>query len=44
MLATQLLAQKKMAALVVIRVGRILKQIENIFALAFGRQFPPRKL
>ncbi|PNF34096.1 39S ribosomal protein L32, mitochondrial [Cryptotermes secundus] len=26
------------------RVGRILKQIENIFALAFGRQFPPQSL
>jgi ribosomal protein L32 len=26
-----------------LRVGRILKEIENIFALAFGRQFPPRK-
>jgi hypothetical protein len=32
-----------MAAAMVKSVGRFLKEIENIFALAFGRQYPPRK-
>jgi hypothetical protein len=41
MLATLLL--RKMAGAVVKCVGQALKKIENVFALAFGQQFPPRK-
>lgn len=36
-------APKKMAASIVWRVGRALKELENIIALAFAKQFPPRK-
>jgi len=36
-------APKKMAASLVGRVGRALKELENVIALAFGKQFPPRK-
>lgn len=36
-------ASKKMAASLVGRMGRALKELENIIALAFGKQFPPRK-
>jgi len=32
-----------MAASLVCRVGRALKELENIIAFAFGKQFPPRK-
>jgi hypothetical protein len=36
-------APKKMAASLCWRVGQALKALENIIALAFGKQFPPRK-
>jgi hypothetical protein len=35
-------APKKMAASLGWRVVRALKELENIIALAFGKQFPPR--
>jgi len=36
-------APNKMAASLVWRMGRALKELENVIALAFGKQFPPRK-
>jgi hypothetical protein len=36
-------APKKMAAGLCLRVERALKALDNIIALAFGKQFPPRK-
>ena len=36
-------ARKKMAAGFRSRVVRAVKELESIIALAFGKQFPPRK-